>query len=178
MTTETGQVPDLAEVADRLAMHDVLAKHSRGVDRADESILKSAYWPDATVEYGGFQGMAHEFCAILPGAIGQYARTQHRVTNVAIEQQGSQARVESYVTAYHYRAVDDGPDTEMTYLGRYFDTMEKRADVWKIKHRKIVMDWNQNVAATALWEGPTFDAIARGARLPDDPIYSFLNGLA
>jgi hypothetical protein len=174
MTTETGRVPDLAEVADRLAMHDVLAKHSRGVDRADEAILKSAYWPHATVEYGGFQGSAHEFCAILPAAISQHARTQHSVTNVAIEQDGDEARVESYVTAYHYTANDDGPDTEMTYLGRYLDTMQKRQDVWKISHRRIVMDWNQNVAATAVWEGPTFDGIARGGRVPKDPLYTFL----
>jgi hypothetical protein len=174
MTTETGRVPDLAQVADRLAMHDVLIKHSRGVDRADEAILKSAYWPDATVEYGGFQGPAHEFCAILPGAIAHHARTQHRVTNIAIDQDGDDARVESYVTAYHYTANDDGPDTEMTYLGRYLDTMQKREDVWKISHRQIVMDWNQNVDTTAVWAGPTFDGIARGGRVPDDPLYAFL----
>ena len=92
----------------------------------------------------------------------------------AVEQVGDHAKVESYVTAYHYLATDDG-DSEMTYLGRYLDAMEKRDDVWKIKHRKIVMDWNQNVASTAQWEGPTFDAIARGARLPEDPVYAFLD---
>ena len=174
MATETGRVPDLAEVADRLAMHDVLAKHSRGVDRADEAILKSAYWSDATVEYGGFEGSAYEFCEMLPGAIAHYARTQHRVTNIAIDQDGDDARVESYVTAYHYRTNDDGPDTEMTYLGRYLDTMKKRDNVWKISHRKILMDWNQNVDATAAWEGPTVSGIARGGRFPDDPLYAFL----
>ena len=40
---ETGQVPSAVEVADRLAIQDVLAHHSRGVDRADSEILKSAY---------------------------------------------------------------------------------------------------------------------------------------
>lgn len=169
---ETGRIPDLQEIGDRLAIHDVLVQHSRGVDRADEAILKSAYWPDAEVAYGGFNGPAHTFCEFLPGAIKGYAHTQHRVTNVAIDIQGDEALVESYVTAYHYRAADVGPDTELTYLGRYLDRMQRRDDVWKISHRRIVMDWNQNTVASAIWEGPTFDGIARGARHPDDPLYA------
>jgi ketosteroid isomerase-like protein len=174
MNRETGQVPDAAEVADRLAIMEVLAKHSRGVDRADAAVLQTAYWPDATVAYGGFNGNAHEFCEMLPGAIRAYARTQHTLSNTCIEFRGDRALVETYVTAYHYRAVEDGPDTEMTYLGRYLDTMEKRGNVWKILHRQVVMDWNQNAAATAVLEGPPFDGLARGERHPDDPLNRLL----
>ncbi|MEQ8859094.1 MAG: nuclear transport factor 2 family protein [Pseudomonadales bacterium] len=171
---ETGRVPDTAEVADRLAIQEVLAVHSRGVDRADERTLKSAYWPDATVAYGGFNGNAHEFCAMLPAAISSYARTQHVLSNTCIEFRDDRALVETYVTAYHYQAVADGVDREMTYLGRYLDVMERRDGVWRIQHRQVVMDWNQNVAATAVLEGPPFDGLARGARAPDDPVYALL----
>lgn len=167
---ETGRVPAAAEVADRLAIQEVLAKHSRGVDRADEVTLKSAYWPDATVAYGGFNGNAHEFCAMLPGAIRAFARTQHSLTNTLIEFRGDRALVETYVTAYHYRAGDGVADTEMTYLGRYLDTMQRRGQIWKILHRQVVMDWNQNAPASAILEGPPFDGLARGARHPDDPL--------
>lgn len=170
---EAGKVPSLAEVADRLAIQDVLAQHSRGVDRADEAILKSAYWPDAEVAYGGFNGPAHEFCAMLPGAIKRYAATQHTITNLSIDLRGADARVETYVTAYHYLAAEVG-DTEMTYLGRYLDRMQKRGDVWKILHRQVVMDWNQNAPASAILEGPPFDGLARGARQPTDPLYAHL----
>ena len=171
---ETGKVPTLEELADRLAIQDVLAKHSRGVDRAEEATLKSAYWPDATVAYGGFNRSAHEFCENLPAAIKRYAATQHTITNVSIDLRGDEARVETYVTAYHYLAVEEGQDTEMTYLGRYLDRMEKRDDVWKIAHRQVVMDWNQNADATAVLEGPPFDGLARGSRHPDDPLYEHL----
>lgn len=170
---ETGRVANLAEVADRLAIQEVLAQHSRGVDRADESILKSTYWPDAEVAYGGFNGPAHEFCAMLPGAIKRYAATQHCITNICIDLRGDEARVETYVNAYHYLAAEEG-DTEMTYLGRYLDRMQKRGDVWKILHRQVVMDWNQNAPASALLEGPPFDGLARGARRPTDPLYAHL----
>lgn len=171
---ETGRIPEASEVADRLAIQEVLAVHCRGVDRADEATLKTAYWPDATVAYGGFDGNAHEFCAILPGAIRSYVRTQHGISNTCIEFRGSRALVETYVTAYHYQAVVDGADREMTYLGRYLDVMERRDGVWKIHHRQVVMDWNQNADATAVLEGPPFEGLARGARAPDDPLYALL----
>jgi len=174
---ETGMVPDAAMIADRLAIQDVLAMHSRGVDRADETILKSCYWPDATVAYGGFNGNAHEFCAYLPQGIRRYWATQHTITNTRAEFNGKRAAVETYVTAYHYHRNDDGSGTEMTYLGRYLDRFEKRDNCWKIHHRQVLMDWNQNSVATSINEGPPFDGLARGARHPEDPLYAMLEQL-
>jgi hypothetical protein len=168
MTHETGRVPSVAQVADRLAIYDVLVTHARGVDRADGALLRSAYWPEADVAYGVFIGSAHAFCEFLPQAIRGYARTQHCLSNIAIEIDGTTARVETYVTAYHYREAPGG-DREMIYFGRHLDRMEKRGDVWKIMHRRVVMEWNQNVAASVVWTGPGFDGLARGARAPDDP---------
>ena len=181
---ETGRIPNPAEVADRLAIFDVLAQHSRGVDRADEAILKSAYWPDAQVAYGGFNGNAYEFCAMLPGAISGFAHTHHVISNIAIAFEGIDARVETYVTANHYSAGTSasastnasGGDREMAFFGRYLDRMQRRGDTWKILHRRVLMDWNQNVAATAVWHGPPFDGLARGDRHPEDPLYSHLSG--
>jgi hypothetical protein len=169
--SDTGHIPSLEEMANRMAIQDVLNKHSRGVDRADGELLKSAYWPEAEVAYGGYNGPAHAFCETLPAAIKRYAATAHRVTNVSIDFHGDDAVVESYVTAYHYLAVDDGEDTEMTYVGRYVDHMQRRGEQWKIMFRRVVMEWNQNLTASALFEGPTFSGLARGGRAPDDPLY-------
>jgi len=172
--SETGAIPDSHEIADRLAIQDVLVKHSRGVDRADAELLKSAYWPEAEVAYGAFNGAAHQFCESLPAGIRAYAATQHRVTNISIDFNGDDAVVESYVTAYHYRAAADDAavDTEMTYIGRYIDHMQKRQNVWKMMFRQVVMDWNQNADASAVLSGPPFAGLARGARAPDDPLYN------
>ena len=166
---QTGSVPSPTEVADRLAITDVLIKHSRGVDRADAELLKSAYWSNADVAYGGFNGNAHTFCTALPKAILKYAATQHRVTNIGIDFNHNDAVVESYVTAYHYQANEDGPDTELTYLGRYIDHMQKRDDVWKIMFRRVVMDWNQNTNATAILDGPPFDGFSARTTLARRP---------
>ena len=185
----TGAVPDISELADRSAIHDVLAVHCRGVDRADEAALKSAYWPDAQVAYGGFEGLAHEFCAMLPKSIVRFTHTQHSISNIVIRfadrRSGAvrQAAVETYVTAYHYLVndtdedtdKDTGIDSEMTFLGRYLDRFECRDSVWKILHRRVLMDWNQNSQASAIWQGPPFDGLARGARFPDDPMYALFD---
>jgi hypothetical protein len=168
MTERTGRVPSSQELADRIAIEDVLARHSRGVDRADEAQLKAAYWPDAEVAYGGFNGNAHAFCALLPRAIRSFTFTHHAIGNVVIELDGSDARVETYVIARHYTAQDD---SQMTFVGRYLDRMQRRDGVWKILQRRVVMDWNENGSAGAKWSGAPFDGLARGARHPDDPLY-------
>ena len=176
--TETGTVPGPEQVADRMAITDVIYTHCRGVDRASEEILKSTYWPDAEVDYGGYKGPAHPFCESLPGAIRRYSNTQHQVSNMMIELAGNRAVVETYVTAHHYLAVEGGLDTEMTYIGRYLDDMEKRDGVWKIRFRKIVMTWHQNALATAdEVSNPSLTLIARASRHPDDPLFEFLDTL-
>ena len=55
---ETGQVPSMEEVADRLAIIEVIHTYSRGLDRADADILLSTCWPDAAVSYTHLR--AHE----------------------------------------------------------------------------------------------------------------------
>ncbi len=167
---ETGTVPSAEVALDRLAIQEVLAHHSRGVDRADETTLKACYWPDATVAYGGFNGNAHEFCAVLPASIKRYTATQHTITNICARIDGDTAAVETYVTAYHFQV----GESEMTYLGRYLDRFARRDGVWKIQHRQVVMDWNQNAPTTAVMSGPPFDGLARGARFPEDPLYDML----
>jgi hypothetical protein len=171
MTDRTGRVPTEAELGDRLAIQDVLARHSRGVDRADQAQLEAAYWPDAEVAYGGFNGNAHEFCKMLPRAIRTFSCTHHAIGNVVIDIVDDDARVETYVTARHYAAHDD---SYMTFVGRYLDRMQRREGVWKILHRRVVMDWNQQGPAGAKWEGAPFDGLARGSRFPEDPLYGHL----
>ena len=167
MIKEPGVVPNPEETADRLAITEVIHTHSRGVDRASEAILKSCYWEDAEVDYGSYKGVAWTFCETLPKAISRYEATQHTITNILIKQDGNQAAVESYVTAYHYMAREEG-DTELTYLGRYLDRFERRGNAWRIAFRHVVQDWHQNTAGTFDRDNPGLNALKRGQRLPDD----------
>ena len=170
---ETGTVPGGEEIGDRPAIMEVVAMHSRGVDRANGDFLKSCYWDDAEVDYGGYKGPSHPFCESLPTGLKNFVNTQHQITNTLINLQGNDAYVESYLTAHHRRP----DDTEMTYIGRYLDHMEKRGNVWKIKFRKIVMTWHQDAAMTENFdENASLVPIARATHDADDPSIGFSQG--
>lgn len=169
---EVGKVPDPGELADRLAIQEVIHVYARGVDRADAQILKSTCWPDAEVDYGGYKGPAHPFCDALPDGLRKFVNTQHQVSNVLVFLAGDKAKAETYLTAHHRRP----DDTEMTYIGRYLDELEKRDGVWKISFRKIVMTWHQDAACTEDFEqNPSLVPIARATNQSDDPSYEFLS---
>ena len=169
--TEVGRVPNLEEMADRLAIIEVIHTYARGVDRADAEILKSTCWDDAELDYGGYKGPAHPFCDALPNGLRNFVNTQHQISNTLINLKGSEAVVESYLTAHHRRP----DDTEMTYIGRYFDRMEKRNGVWKIRFRQIVMTWHQDAAMSEDFDrNQSLVPITRATHDPDDPSFEFL----
>ena len=170
---EPGKVPGAEELADRLAIIEVIHVYARGVDRADADILKSTCWEDGTLDYGGYKGPAHPFCDALPNGLRNYVNTQHQISNTLIDIEGNRARAESYLTAHHRRP----EGTEMTYIGRYLDVMEKRGDTWKIFHRQIVMTWHQDVTLTENFEtNQSLVPIARATHDPDDPSIDFFGG--
>lgn len=175
MLDTAGQVPSSARLADESAIRQILALHCRGVDRADEAALKACYWAEATVAYGSQPAPAHEFCTGLVKAITAFAQTHHQIGNVLIAfdqaEPSTTARVETYLTAYHYREQAGAADSELVYLGRYLDRFEKRGDKWKISHRMPVMSWSQNLVASHDATHPALAALARAARFPSDPIY-------
>jgi hypothetical protein len=176
--SEVGQVPGPQEVADRMAITDVIHRYARGIDRANADILKSTCWPDAELDYGTYQGPAHPFCDALSQGLKRFFNTQHQVSKMIIEIDGDSANVETYLTAHHYNPVEEGgKSTEMTYIGRYLDQMEKRDNVWKIKFRKIAMTWHQNAETSEDFDSnPSLVPIARATNDEDDPLFAFLDG--
>ncbi|MBL6689533.1 MAG: nuclear transport factor 2 family protein [Pseudomonadales bacterium] len=172
--TEVGKVPTLEELADRLAIQEVIHTYARGVDRADADILKSTCWEDSEVDYGGYKGPAHPFLDMLPDGLRKFVNTQHQVSNILVFLDGdsNKAKAETYLTAHHRRP----DDTEMTYIGRYLDDLEKRNGVWKISFRKIVMTWHQDAACSDNFEqNASLVPIARATNQPDDPSHEFLS---
>jgi hypothetical protein len=175
--TEIGKVPGLEEMADRLAITEVIHAYARGVDRASTELMKATCWPDSTLDYGGYKGEAYSFLENLPAGLKRFRNTQHQISNTLIELDGDEARSECYLTAHHYLPVEDGPNSEMTYIGRYLDHMQKRDGVWKIKHRKIVMTWHQNAETTEDFDNnEALVQISRASHEDDDPSYAFFGG--
>jgi hypothetical protein len=143
------------------AIHAVLLRYARGVDRADLGLVLSVFHEDATAHHGaGFSGNAQAAWTkrLGPGAdpmdrvgIGDgdvsddtLVSCQHHITNhiIDLEPDGDQARSEAYFIAYY--ATDRGGRRYLaTVGGRYVDRFERRDGEWRIAERISVHDWDR-----------------------------------
>ncbi len=87
----------LRELVDRQAIHDVILRYCRGVDRMDRELLLSAYHPDAIDDHGLFVGGPEAFADyFLAFHQSQQSATQHIITNHSCELDGDTAHCETY----------------------------------------------------------------------------------
>lgn len=169
---ETLAMPILGEGA-HYAIGQVLARYCHAVDRCDLELLKTVFWEDGLVDYGPGEIPPTIFCEGLIPSLQGMALTQHRVSNILVDQSDASAKVESYCVAFHLIQAEDSQH-EMEVGGRYLDLFELRENDWRIKHRTYVMDWNRNTPSTIQWDGDLYGQLKhRGGRFPDDPYYKF-----
>ena len=172
MSNGPGQLRTAERIADQLAISEIHATHSRGLDRLDSEAIKSCYWPEAEVDYGAFKGPAHTFAElVIPALQGQYELTRHALSNSLFHFDGDNVTTETYVHAAHLAS----NSTEETLVyGRYLDQLEKRDGWWKLAFRRVVIEWSNRYAVTDEREGPAFKDLTRGGHHPTDPLYLLL----
>lgn len=165
----------LQSLLDREAIRDCLYRYCRGIDRADEAALRSAYWPDAHDSHGAYVGSATGFIEWAMKVRQLPGRHIHHVGNILIELQGGTAAVESYFLALQRGADAQGVQQKVLLSGRYLDRFEKRGAEWRIAERTVVYDWVEPQGPE-----PKPDSERFGARQPiggdgeADPLYAFL----
>jgi ketosteroid isomerase-like protein len=172
MTTSTSKI--LEELADREAIRECLYRYSRGVDRLDADMLRSAYWPDVVDTHLSFKGNAEEFIAWSFPIMRTMDQTSHMIGNVLINIDGNHADVESYFYGYQ-RISLEGHKADVVAGGRYIDRFEKRGDEWRIIERFVMTDWFREYADSADWTQPLLGIkVDIGRRFPDDVSYQRL----
>lgn len=165
---------DAGRIVDRLAIADVLHRHSRGLDRSDAALIRGCYWPDAELDYGVYKGPAHPFADLVVGALtDSYELTRHSISNTTFAFDGEQARTESYVDANH---LFPGGTQELRVGSRYLDLLEKREGKWRMLQRQVVIDWSQSSEFPDERDSDAFGAFAKGRNDGSDPLHSFLRG--
>jgi SnoaL-like domain len=117
------------ELLDREQIRDCIARLARGEDRRDAELIRASFWPDAVVDLGVFSGSFDEYLAFVVPGSPAITVTQHMLGQSMIERSGDTALVETYVTAYHRMANEDG-DRDTVIGGRYLDRMDKRGSQW------------------------------------------------
>lgn len=134
-------LPQLQELIDRQAIYDCLKRYTRGVDRHDDDLIRSAFWPDAQIAYGRSPIMGPE--EFIPWVNAEHAtlfeQNQHHITGQTVEFDGDVAHVESYVLHFLLgSARKQGPHTIGS--GRYIERYDRRGAEWRIAVREYIPD--------------------------------------
>lgn len=166
----------LQELLDKEAIRDCLYRYCRGIDRADEAVLRSAYWPDAHDRHGAYVGDVEGFIAQALPRLRSGGRGVHQISNILVELLGDWAAVES--SFFALQSSSAAPTLETFLCGRYLDRFEKRQGQWRVAERTVVYDWIEERARPELAQDDATLFGKRqphGGRLSRDPLYAFLD---
>jgi len=165
----------LRAVVDKSEIRDVLYRFARGIDRIDETLLRSIFHHEATLDLGPgvFQGAANDYIHWVIGVMNGVRASHHMIGNILPTLEGDVALVETYCQA-HYR-LDKPTGREDVFIGsRFLDRFERTpagpAGVWKIMHRKQIIDWVRTQAVSDLFYHQNPDALW-SYRTKTDPSY-------
>ena len=131
----------VAELLDRQAIHDVVLRYCRGIDRRDFELVRSCYHPDGIDHHTGFDGNVDEYLAWVQPKLEELAGTMHHVGNHLVELYGDLAISETYATNVHWGHPEIGA---FTSGARFVDLMERRGGRWAIKERWAVREWTRS----------------------------------
>ena len=130
----------VAQAADKQAIHDVLNRYAKALDWLDSDRLDRVFFDDAEIDYGFFKGTGAEFKPLVMQIETELGRRWHHSSQASIDLNDETADVESYGVSYTsmYDYATDGSQLGQ-YLGFYQDRFEKRDGKWGIAYRKYIM---------------------------------------
>jgi uncharacterized protein (TIGR02246 family) len=140
--------PDqVALVADRLAISDLVHAYAQGVDRRDPEAVAQLFTEDGTfIAYAApgateptsrSQGAAEITRAIAMAR--HYRSTTHTIGNHLATVDGDGATAETRCVAYHVLG-DEGSEMLLVWHIRYLDTYVRRPVGWRILERVLRVD--------------------------------------
>jgi ketosteroid isomerase-like protein len=136
------------ELADRLAIRELIDAYARCADRRDAEGQKSLFTEDTHfVVYMAGEGT--EPTQVLDGRealtpvfddLNRYQATMHFNGQSTISLDGDRATGESYCIAHHL-FIEDGERKLMIAWLRYRDTFAKVDGAWRFAERDLYLDW-------------------------------------
>jgi hypothetical protein len=155
----------IAEIADRMAIHDLIVKYAKGRDTTDPALYREIFADDATIGPPGkaFSKNLEEILAKVaddvirfnpekePGATS-YAVMRHEVSNVLITVSGDSARSEYYVDTLAYNAAGKRP--EILGTARNEDEYRRVDGRWRITRSTLNFGWSNEELGRELQVGP------------------------
>ena len=129
---------DIATVADRIAIQDVMSNYAAGVDERDLDRYRQCFADDVVIVGfgdGTTQG-ADQWVTDVIGKLEAFGATQHMLGPVYAEVAGDHADVRTDVQALHYMVNE--PDTTLTLWATYITEMKRIDGTWKISRHELV----------------------------------------
>ena len=134
------QIAQIGQLADRLAIQDVLVRYSTAIDTKNFALLDDVFTADGIGDYtasGGIRGNLGEIKEWLARALSIFTVVQHLVTNVSVELRGDDATSTCYLFNPLGYPRDDGT-IEMLWVGAFYrDTLVRMPNGWRIRERVI-----------------------------------------
>lgn len=138
---------DVQELADKLAIHEVLYRYARAVDTQQWTLMDTVFVADAVLDYtdvGGPSAVRDEVVAWLADSLKPVPMTQHAITNIEVELSGDHAEV---VALFHNPMQLPGIEGITACGGRYHHQMVRTADGWRSRHLREENLWFSNPPA-------------------------------
>jgi SnoaL-like domain len=140
-----GQRPTQEEVADRMAIDDLMDAYATALDTKDWDALRVLFVPGAVVDYteeGGVRGSIDDAIGWFRQAMGPFTASQHFVTNRRISVDGDVARATAYI--FSPLGMPNGNPGGLTLVfagGTYEDELQRTPDGWRFAARTIHASW-------------------------------------
>ena len=127
-----------SELADRLAVIDVVNRYATALDSRDWDLLDRVFAPEVQAEFGRTYASCEAVKELVRSMLGGCGPTQHLLANHRVEVQGDEARCVCSVRAFH---AGRGPAAGETYelFGEYHDRLRRTEAGWRIVGRRMVV---------------------------------------
>jgi 3-phenylpropionate/cinnamic acid dioxygenase small subunit len=122
------------EVADRLAIDDLLTRYALAVDNGDWELYRTVFTPDAFIDYtsaGGIKGSVDEIATWLEKALAPFPVRQHLIGNKQVSIHGDTATVRAYFFNPMTITLPDGSSNWTPGGGYYNHRLVRTADGWR-----------------------------------------------
>ncbi|WEK42152.1 MAG: nuclear transport factor 2 family protein [Candidatus Sphingomonas colombiensis] len=141
---------DMAALAARAEIGDVIHRYCHATDRRNWWLMDSVFHEDAICHLSVIGGSWREFVAQGATLLEHVETTHHQVGNIQIAIDGAVAHVETYVTAFHRVPADapaggpfggTGEAYDAVFGARYIDRFQQRDGRWRIAERRSAAEY-------------------------------------
>lgn len=138
------------EVADRLAIHDLLARYCHAIDQHHWSDLRALFVDDAQVDFtafGGPRGDADMLIAFLRPVVEGLAGSYHSTASIMCDLDGDRATVRSAAHVVMSSTAPGGGE-QHDHIGLWYEDEVTRADAgWRFAKRTQKRAWVNSIAS-------------------------------